>query len=184
MSSVYLVDSAGALSGPVILPVVPGVGVQLPDNAVELVDTLPMCPPGFVWAIVDGIPLETADLRGTVYRTDTGAQVVWSQLGRLPDGYTTEAPQDRFYVWLDGAWQLDQQALLADQAATALFERDIRLGDAATRIAPLQDAQDLGEATPVEEAALLAWKRHRVALNRIEQQAGFPAEITWPTSPR
>lgn len=50
-------------------------------------------------------------------------------------------------------------------------------------IAPLQDAVDLGEATPEEEAQLLAWKRYRVALNRVPQQAGYPGTIDWPPEP-
>jgi hypothetical protein len=48
---------------------------------------------------------------------------------------------------------------------------------------PLQDAVDLGEATPEEEAQLLAWKRYRVALNRVPQQAGYPGAIDWPPEP-
>lgn len=50
-------------------------------------------------------------------------------------------------------------------------------------IAPLQDAADLGEATPGEAAALIAWKRYRVALNRLPEQPGYPVEITWPSLP-
>lgn len=65
----------------------------------------------------------------------------------------------------------------------ALAERDLRLSLAAIRIAPLQDAVDLGESTPEEEAALLAWKRYRVQLNRVDQQVGFPQEIEWPKQP-
>lgn len=65
----------------------------------------------------------------------------------------------------------------------ALAERDIFLAEAAIRIAPLQDAVDVGEATTEEEAALTAWKRYRVALNRIEQAAGFPRDFAWPERP-
>lgn len=50
-------------------------------------------------------------------------------------------------------------------------------------IAPLQDAADLGEATPGEAAALIAWKRYRVALNRLPEQPDYPVEITWPSLP-
>lgn len=51
------------------------------------------------------------------------------------------------------------------------------------KISPLQDAADLGEGTAEEEAALLAWKRYRVALNRLPDQRGYPDEITWPVPP-
>lgn len=67
--------------------------------------------------------------------------------------------------------------------ANALLQRDGLLRDAATRIAPLQDAVDLDMATAEETAALKAWKTYRVNLNRIEQQAGFPQSIAWPAPP-
>ncbi|SOE50872.1 Tail fiber assembly protein [Orrella dioscoreae] len=62
-------------------------------------------------------------------------------------------------------------------------DRQALLADAALRIAPLQDAVDLGTATEEETAKLLAWKRYRVELNRIEQQDGYPRTIGWPTPP-
>lgn len=68
-------------------------------------------------------------------------------------------------------------------AEIALNERDALLAQAAIRIAPLQDAVDLGEASAAEEQALIAWKRYRVAVNRIDQQAGFPGQIDWPAPP-
>lgn len=54
---------------------------------------------------------------------------------------------------------------------------------AGAAIAPLQDASDLGEATQAEQARLIAWKRYRVELNRIEQQSGYPQAVVWPTVP-
>jgi len=66
---------------------------------------------------------------------------------------------------------------------SALLERDRLLVTAAIRIAPLQDAVELGDATPADQANLKKWKQYRVALNRIDQQAGFPEIIEWPSSP-
>ncbi|MFF3701995.1 tail fiber assembly protein [Pseudomonas qingdaonensis] len=65
----------------------------------------------------------------------------------------------------------------------ALAQRDALMAAAAARMAPLQYAADLGEATATEEAAMLAWKRYCVALNRIEQQTTYPESIVWPESP-
>lgn len=62
-------------------------------------------------------------------------------------------------------------------------QRDGLLSFTTLRIAPLQDAVDLGEATAAEEAALLTWKRYRVALSRIEMQEGYPEAIDWPIPP-
>lgn len=64
--------------------------------------------------------------------------------------------------------------------ADVLAQRDARLAVATLRIAPLQDAVDLDEATANEVAKLKAWKQYRVALSRIEQQSDFPAAVVWP----
>jgi hypothetical protein len=71
----------------------------------------------------------------------------------------------------------------APTAAEVLVARDALLREATLRIAPLQDAVDLDDATASEVAALKAWKQHRVALSRLEQQAGFPAAVDWPKAP-
>lgn len=68
-------------------------------------------------------------------------------------------------------------------AEQASAERDARLTEAAIRIAPLQDAVDLGDASPAEEAGLTAWKRYRIAVNRVHLQPGFPSAIVWPEMP-
>ncbi|AZF36252.1 Phage tail fiber protein [Pseudomonas sp. R4-39-08] len=69
------------------------------------------------------------------------------------------------------------------QEETALRRRDSLLSDATIKMGPLQDAVDLGEATADEEARLAAWKRYRMLLNRIQQQAEFPEVIEWPAVP-
>lgn len=68
-------------------------------------------------------------------------------------------------------------------AEQVLATRDSLLALATLRIAPLQDAVDLDEATPEEVAQLKAWKQYRVKLSRIEQTAGFPASVEWPSAP-
>lgn len=66
---------------------------------------------------------------------------------------------------------------------TVTAEIASRRAVADTAIAPLQDAVDLGEATQAESAALVAWKRYRVALNRLHEQPGYPITIDWPAAP-
>lgn len=68
-------------------------------------------------------------------------------------------------------------------AAAALTQRDECLRVAAIRIAPLQDAVDLDDATAAEVALLKKWKQYRVAVNRIQEQPEFPQSITWPEQP-
>ncbi len=64
-----------------------------------------------------------------------------------------------------------------------LDRRDELLRVAALRIAPLQDAVDLGSASEEESASLLLWKQYRVELGRIAAQAGFPEAVAWPSPP-
>lgn len=68
-------------------------------------------------------------------------------------------------------------------AAQVLARRDGLMAEAALRIAPLQDAVDLEEATAAEVALLKLWKKYRVDLSRIDQQTGFPAAVDWPQLP-
>lgn len=62
-------------------------------------------------------------------------------------------------------------------------KRDRLLWAAALRIAPLQDAADLEEATDEEVSSLKAWKKYRVAVGRVVDQRGYPNEINWPEEP-
>lgn len=62
-------------------------------------------------------------------------------------------------------------------------QRDALLAAAALRLAPLQDAVDLGLATDAEAAQLLAWKGYRVELSRITEQEGYPSVVAWPEPP-
>lgn len=121
------------------------------------------------------------DNRGTVYDTATGAPQEYQTLGPLPAGLTKLPYPGPSYVWSGEAWVLKDE--LENVRLVVLAQRDERLAEAATRIPPLQDALDLCDATASEQAALLTWKRYRVALNRIELQPGFPLTIEWPTRP-
>ncbi|EZI23788.1 tail fiber assembly protein [Pseudomonas extremaustralis] len=95
------------------------------------------------------------------------------------------------YVLLDEAGynairaiQAAENALTPEQLiAAALADRDNLLATAALRIAPLQDAVDLDEATPEDIANLKLWKQYRIALNRLEQQTAYPTTINWPVAP-
>lgn len=179
----YLIDNAGALTGPVEFFVTPGIGIQLPGNAVELSFELPQLEQGRTWALINNVPREVIDRRGLVYRKEGGTQQIWNELGELPEDFTVEPWPGDYYVWRDNTWTLDEAARLADINVQALARRDTLLSEAVLRIAPLQYAEDIGDATHDEQLALLEWKLYSVELNRIEQQSGFPADITWPTSP-
>ncbi|MEA5673240.1 tail fiber assembly protein [Pseudomonas sp. MH2] len=79
----------------------------------------------------------------------------------------------------------DQKAQAAAEQMLALVQGETsqRRSVADAAIAPLQDAVDLDEATEAEAALLKEWKRYRIALNRLPDQAGYPATIDWPAPP-
>ncbi|MBD9616773.1 phage tail assembly chaperone [Pseudomonas sp. PDM07] len=114
--NIYLFDPLGILTGPFELsefPEVPGFGQYLPGNTVQL--EKPLSPPeaGHVWALVEGKPQQLADYRGTVYRTDTGAEEEHFEIGDLPEGLTAKRRPGQFYVWSGGDWALDAAAQIA-----------------------------------------------------------------------
>ena len=90
------------------------------------------------------------------------AVIDWDQVVTAEDKAQTEAEQLR---------------------ATASAEVAQRRATADEAIAPLQDAVDLNDATAEETELLKAWKRYRIALSRLPEQAGWPTEIDWPELP-
>jgi hypothetical protein len=69
----------------------------------------------------------------------------------------------------------------AETLASNTAMRNQLLAAATLAIAPLQDADDLGEATVAESALLKAWKQFRVAVNRIDLTQQGPS---WPAPPQ
>ncbi|MBU6957215.1 tail fiber assembly protein [Pseudomonas sp. CVAP len=74
-------------------------------------------------------------------------------------------------------------ALAAERLTAATREIARRRSAADYAIAPLQDAVDIDEATDTDMALLKAWKKYRVALNRLPEQADYPTTIDWPVVP-
>jgi hypothetical protein len=180
---IYLFDDTGFLSGPVDLFVTPGMGVQIPGNGIQLSFELPPAQEHHSWVMVNGVPREMVDRRGTVYRKDNGAPLQWTELGDLPGTYTSEPYPGNYYVWRDNGWIFDETFQLADLKREALAKRDKLLREAVQKVAPFQYAEDIGEATDQEQLALMEWKLYSVELNRIQHQAGFPTDINWPVMP-
>lgn len=79
--------------------------------------------------------------------------------------------------------EMKAQAAAGQLLAQVQAETALRRAAADSAIAPLQDAVDIEEATDAESALLKDWKRYRVALNRLPDQPGYPAEIDWPAPP-
>jgi len=78
---------------------------------------------------------------------------------------------------------MKDQAAAAQLLAGVVAETAARRAVADAAIAPLQDAVDIDDATDAEAALLKAWKKYRVALNRLPEQAGYPTTVDWPAVP-
>lgn len=68
-------------------------------------------------------------------------------------------------------------------SSEAKAKRDQILFVAGIRIAPLQDAVDLGRASQDAVRLLEKWKLYRIDVSDIVLQEGFPEVISWPYEP-
>lgn len=127
MTAIYLAGLDSVLFGPVTLPVVPGIGVQMPENAVELPAELPAPDAGCAWALVGGEPQLLPDHRGIVFSTKDGSQLPHEALGPLPDGVTKIPKPGPFYIWGSDAWVLDEAAQLEAAHATERAWRNAQI---------------------------------------------------------
>ncbi|PLU86358.1 phage tail protein [Pseudomonas plecoglossicida] len=144
----------------------------------QVAGTLGMCPPPEGWGYV-------------INQMDAGASVVTSFADEVLLVSVTKdgEPADLLHsITLHVSVEetpvpLPPEPIPADPLQQAQEEaaRLRVIADAA--IAPLQDAVDLEEATEAEVVLLKEWKRFRVALNRLPEQAGYPANIEWPNPP-
>lgn len=120
-----------------------------------------------MYKIGDEVPIE---LRFTPEIVATLVDI--SDVGNVGVGDTYEGGIFSPYV----PPQSSAAEILAQNTAT----RDSLLATAASRLAPLQDAVDLEEATAAEIAALKLWKKYRVDVNRVDLTL---QSAVWPTMP-
>ncbi|EMA3598275.1 tail fiber assembly protein [Salmonella enterica] len=122
------------------------------------------------------------DHRGdTVYDTTTGNQVYISAPGPLPENVTSVSPDGEYQKWDGKAWVNDEAAETAARLREAKGTKSRLLQMASEKIAPLQDAVDLGLATDDEKAQLDEWKKYRVLVNRVDTSTA--PKIDWPKKP-
>lgn len=158
-------------------------GVGLPAGGYADSPTLPAEPDKAVCRNAAGTAWEiVADLRGkVVYCTETGQPEAVGFIGELPDTLTLLAPKTIYDQWNGTKWVMDKTAQQAAKTQSAEENKARLLGDAATKIAPLQDSVDTGMVTDDEKAHLTAWKTYRVLLNRIDTSKA--PDIDWPEVP-
>lgn len=119
------------------------------------------------------------DHRGvTVYSLDNKAPSVVDYIGPIKDGFVTAAPTSPFDKWDGQKWVADAEAQHAADVAEAEQKKVFLLAESNIAITPLQDAIELDMATDAEKSLLLAWKKYRVLLMRVDT-----AKPVWPTLP-
>ncbi|HEI6775473.1 tail fiber assembly protein [Yersinia enterocolitica] len=127
------------------------------------------------WSLVD-------DHRGLrVYHTDNGQAMLITDLGPLPENCTQQAPNSSFDRWKGSRWVKDEEAEKRHHLAEAEQKKRVLLNEASTKIQILQDSIELGLATETTEAELLAWRKYRVLLDRVDISTA--PNITWPAKP-
>lgn len=176
MSVIYMTRADGELFGPITLMEVPGVGVQIPEEAVELAKMLPPPADGFVWAWIDGRPQQLVDHRGTVYSTEDGTESQHGELGVLPEGLTEEVWPGPFYVWSGDRWELDEAAQLAAAQQVERAWRNARI--AASDYLAMPDYP----ITTDQRAELYAYRqalRNWPAAGQFPEQVGRPLPPAW-----
>ncbi|EED3335614.1 tail fiber assembly protein, partial [Salmonella enterica subsp. enterica] len=87
-------------------------------------------------------------------------------------------PDGEYQKWDGKAWVKDEAAEKAAQLRQAEETKSRLLQMASEKIAPLQDAVDLNEATDKEKVSLLAWRKYRVLVNRVDI-----SKPDWPEQP-
>ncbi|HCM1957450.1 TPA: tail fiber assembly protein [Salmonella enterica subsp. houtenae serovar 43:z4,z23:-] len=119
------------------------------------------------------------DHRGeTVYDTTTGNQIYISDPGPLPENVTSVSPSCEYQKWDGKAWVKDEAAETAARLREAEETKSRLLQMASGKIAPLQDAVDLGLAIDDEKAQLDEWRKYRVLVNRVDT-----SNPDWPDMP-
>ncbi|WP_447886358.1 tail fiber assembly protein [Serratia fonticola] len=98
------------------------------------------------------------------------------EVDSIPDGCDISGG----WIFRDGQIEL-REATQQEIIATAIKKKAELMLLATNKIAPLQDAVDLGISTDVEIEQLDAWKIYRVSLNRID--ATQAPDIEWPVEP-
>lgn len=122
------------------------------------------------------------DHRGeVVYRLTTRSPETVTVIGELPPDVTSLQPKTPYDHWDGKQWVTDKAEQHQEEVRRAKASSRQRMDEATCVIAPLQDAVDLDMATEAEKSALLAWKKYRVLLNRVDISTA--PNIDWPTPP-
>ncbi|WP_264384079.1 tail fiber assembly protein [Siccibacter colletis] len=180
VTTVYVIDGNREYTGSVEMVI--SQGTSLPPRAfmdkppkAEKGKAILRADDGSGWVLVP-------DYRGnTAYAKDTSGNITVSLPGEIDENYTLLKPETEFDYWDTDKWKTDASKLKAAQQAEAINQKAYLLNSSSQEISTLQDAVDLEMATESEAARLLALKKYRVLLNRVDTSTA--PDIIWPSAP-
>lgn len=181
--AIYLIDAAGALLTPVELPSIPGIGIQMPGNAIEVDEILPPPAEGYAWTISEGNPVQRVDRRGVVFDINTGKKLSHDLLGELPAELTHEPRPSPLHMWLNGQWQLDEELQLERRAALGREWRDMEIRRTDDLVIRHRDELELEKKTTLDVEQYQVMQSYRSALREWPQSPAFPSSERRPVAP-
>lgn len=130
----------------------------------------------------DGAWIMVPDYRGTkVYDTATAQQSEIKELGELPDGVTTIAPDVEFPKWNGKKWVTDKSAKKDSDIAAAEAQNQYLIAEVQTETQILQTKLSLKRIKPAELELLNAWLDYLDLLEMIDTSTA--PDIDWPLKP-
>lgn len=114
----------------------------------------------------------------TVWEKTTRREMIIDKLGPIPEAVTSLKPTSDYDMWDGKKWVKDEQAEKAHIISEAENKKKMLLNVATENINTLTDAIELDMATVEEKDQLVAWKKHRVELSRIDVNEA--PDIDWP----
>ncbi|ARB29969.1 tail fiber assembly protein [Pseudomonas tolaasii] len=154
--------------------------------AMALRDAPPHAEPGFAAIHVKGAAEAwtlVPDWRGTVYRTDTGEQIQWQQLGELPAELTPLERPGADHIWDGTTWRLDEAAKITQSAEAERQWRDTQIDSAKWLRERHRDESDLKRATTLTQAQFAQLLAYLQQLRDWPQSPDFPASASRPIRP-
>ncbi|WP_435945872.1 tail fiber assembly protein [Dryocola sp. BD586] len=118
---------------------------------------------------------------GLITRLSMDVSELWPLGKSVADIELKKVPKD---INEKGMWIFDGENIVAipiDYTTVAIAQRAQLINEASQVIAMLQDADELGLEQPADLQDLIAWKKYRIEINRVD--VSLAPDIKWPEKP-
>ena len=131
----------------------------------------------------DGAWINIPDYRGVkVYNITTAQESEIKELGELPDGVTTIAPDVEFPKWNGKKWVTDKSAKKDSDIVAAEAQKQYLIAEVQTETQMLQTKLSLKRIKPAELELLNAWLDYLDLLEAVDTSTA--PDIDWPQKPQ